>query len=166
MQKSRARADRRAQRAARRRNQRLAVLAVAILLLAAVVYVIYTATNRQAETTSPGATTSPSGLVIEDLEVGAGEQADTGDTVTVHYTGTLQDGTKFDSSLDRGQPYTFTIGQGRVIAGWEEGIPGMKVGGKRKLTIPPELGYGAGGSPPVIPANATLIFEVELLEVQ
>jgi FKBP-type peptidyl-prolyl cis-trans isomerase len=160
MQKSRARADRRAQRAARRRNQRLAILAIAILLLAAVTYVVYSSLNR------PEATTTPSGLQVEDLVVGTGEQADTGDTVSVHYTGTLQDGTKFDSSLDRGQPYTFTIGQGRVIAGWDEGIPGMKVGGKRKLTIPPDLGYGAAGSPPVIPANATLIFEVELLEVQ
>lgn len=105
-------------------------------------------------------------LKIEDLVVGTGAEAKTGNTVSVHYTGWLTDGTKFDSSVDRGQPFQFTIGQGRVIRGWDEGVPGMKVGGKRKLTIPPDMGYGANGSPPVIPPNATLVFEVELLGVQ
>ena len=114
---------------------------------------------------TPAPTEQASGLKIEDTVVGTGAEAKTGDTVTVHYTGYLTDGTKFDSSLDSGQPFQFTIGQGRVIAGWEQGIAGMKVGGKRKLTIPPELGYGAQGAGGVIPPNATLVFEVELLGV-
>ncbi|MBL8721359.1 MAG: FKBP-type peptidyl-prolyl cis-trans isomerase [Myxococcales bacterium] len=104
-------------------------------------------------------------LKIEDLVVGQGVEAKSGGTVSVHYTGTLTDGKKFDSSLDRGRPFSFQIGAGRVIQGWEQGVAGMKVGGKRKLTIPPELGYGARGFPPVIPAHATLVFEIELLGV-
>jgi len=104
-------------------------------------------------------------LKIEDLVAGTGAEAKKGDAVTVHYTGWLTDGTKFDSSLDSGQPFTFVIGQGRVIAGWDEGVAGMKVGGKRKLIIPPDMGYGAQGAGGVIPPNATLVFEVELLEV-
>ena len=104
-------------------------------------------------------------LKIEDLVVGQGAEAQRGSTVSVHYTGTLTDGKKFDSSLDRGRPFSFQIGAGRVIQGWEQGVAGMKIGGKRKLTIPPELGYGARGFPPVIPANATLVFEIELLGV-
>ncbi len=105
----------------------------------------------------------PDGLVFEDLVVGNGKMAETGMTVNVHYTGWLTDGTKFDSSLDRNQPFQFTLGQGQVIRGWDEGVKGMRVGGKRKLTIPPDLGYGARGAGGVIPPNATLIFEVELL---
>lgn len=104
-------------------------------------------------------------LKIEDREVGTGDEAVAGRTVHVHYTGTLVDGSKFDSSVDRGQPFSFPLGAGRVIQGWERGIAGMKVGGKRRLEIPPELGYGERGFPPVIPANSTLIFEVELLGV-
>jgi len=104
-------------------------------------------------------------LDITDLVVGTGAAAVSGQKVTVHYTGTLTDGSKFDSSLDRGQPFSFPLGAGRVIRGWDEGVAGMKVGGKRKLVIPPEMGYGARGFPPVIPANATLVFEVELLGV-
>ena len=96
----------------------------------------------------------------------AGESPKPGKTVTVHYTGTLEDGTKFDSSVDRGQPFNFRIGTGSVIRGWDEGIMTMKVGGKRRLIIPPQLGYAAQGSPPKIPPNATLIFEVELLGVK
>ena len=107
-----------------------------------------------------------SGLQIIDIEVGSGASPQTGQTVVVHYTGWLADGTKFDSSVDRGQPFTFVIGTGQVIKGWDEGVATMKVGGKRRLTIPPELGYGAGGYPPIIPANAQLIFEVELLEIR
>jgi len=113
-----------------------------------------------------GVVETDSGLRYEDLECGDGAEVARGDTAVVHYTGTLEDGTKFDSSLDRGQPFPFTIGAGQVIQGWDEGVAGMKVGGKRKLTIPPELAYGKAGRPPVIPRNATLIFEVTLVEVQ
>jgi peptidylprolyl isomerase len=110
--------------------------------------------------------TTESGLQVHDFVVGDGATPETGQTVTVHYTGWLEDGTKFDSSLDRGQPFTFSIGVGQVIAGWDEGVATMQVGGKRQLRIPPELGYGEQGAGAVIPPNATLIFEVELLDVQ
>jgi FKBP-type peptidyl-prolyl cis-trans isomerase FkpA len=105
-------------------------------------------------------------LEIDDLSPGTGTEATEGRTVSVHYTGTLTNGDKFDSSLDRGRPFEFVLGAGRVIKGWDQGVRGMKVGGKRKLTIPAELGYGARGFPPVIPANATLVFEIELLDVK
>jgi FKBP-type peptidyl-prolyl cis-trans isomerase FkpA len=106
-----------------------------------------------------------SGLVVEDIAVGAGPLATAGTRVTVHYTGWLTDGTKFDSSHDRHAPFEFQLGMRHVIAGWDEGVQGMQVGGVRKLTIPPALGYGARGAGGVIPPNATLIFEVELLDV-
>lgn len=109
------------------------------------------------------AVTTPSGLVIEDVVVGEGDEAVAGQHVVVHYTGWLTDGTKFDSSKDRSDPFQFPLGGGRVIRGWDEGVVGMKIGGTRKLTIPPELGYGARGAGGVIPPNATLVFEVELL---
>jgi FKBP-type peptidyl-prolyl cis-trans isomerase FkpA len=105
-------------------------------------------------------------LQIDEVRQGSGEEAKAGNTVTVHYVGTLTDGKKFDSSRDRGEGFTFRLGAGQVIRGWDQGVAGMKVGGLRKLTIPPELGYGARGFPPVIPADATLVFEVELLEVR
>ncbi len=105
-------------------------------------------------------------LQIEDVVVGTGAEAIKGKTVSVHYTGWLTDGKKFDSSKDRGQPFQFPLGRGHVIRGWDEGVAGMKVGGKRKLTIPPDLGYGAQGAGGVIPPNATLVFEVELLGVK
>ncbi|MBI3145268.1 MAG: FKBP-type peptidyl-prolyl cis-trans isomerase [Pseudogulbenkiania sp.] len=102
-------------------------------------------------------------LIIEELQLGDGTEATVGQEVTVHYTGWLTDGTKFDSSKDRFQPFSFPLGAGYVIKGWDQGVAGMKVGGKRKLTIPAELGYGARGAGGVIPPNATLKFEVELL---
>jgi len=105
-------------------------------------------------------------LGIEDVTVGTGAEAVSGKRVTVHYVGTLTSGSKFDSSRDRGQGFTFKLGVGQVISGWDQGVAGMKVGGVRKLTIPPELGYGARGFPPVIPENSTLLFEVELLSVE
>ena len=109
--------------------------------------------------------TTASALVYEELAVGNGAEASHGQQVTVHYTGWLTDGTKFDSSKDRNDPFVFGLGQGQVIKGWDEGVTGMKVGGKRKLTIPPQLGYGARGAGGVIPPHATLVFEVELLDV-
>ena len=111
-------------------------------------------------------TTTASGLKYTDHNVGDGASPTSGKKVTVHYTGTLTDGTKFDSSVDRGQPFSFVIGVGQVIKGWDEGVLSMKIGGKRKLVIPPELGYGARGAGAVIPPNATLVFEVELLGVE
>jgi len=105
-------------------------------------------------------------LGIEDVTVGTGAEAVSSKRVTVHYVGTLTNGSKFDSSRDRGQGFTFKLGVGQVISGWDQGVAGMKVGGVRKLTIPPELGYGARGFPPVIPENSTLLFEVELLSVE
>ena len=109
--------------------------------------------------------TTPSGLVMEELVVGTGAEAKSGQDVSVHYTGWLTNGKKFDSSKDRGDPFVFPLGQGHVIKGWDEGVQGMKVGGKRKLTIPPAMGYGARGAGGVIPPDATLVFEVELLGV-
>mgnify|MGYP003595197015 FL=1 len=110
--------------------------------------------------------TTPSGLKYVDQAVGTGDVAVVGKNVSVHYTGWLENGKKFDSSVDRGQPFSFPLGAGRVIKGWDEGVQGMKVGGKRKLTIPSDLGYGSRGAGGVIPPNATLIFDVELLGVR
>ena len=146
-------------------------LLVLLLLVAAVAI----AACSDKETRSPGGarpevsatalTKTPSGLAYQDLVVGTGAGPTKGKAVKVHYTGWLENGTKFDSSVDRGEPFVFTIGAGEVIPGWDEGIMTMKVGGRRKLIIPPQLGYGAAGAGGVIPPNATLIFEVELLDV-
>jgi FKBP-type peptidyl-prolyl cis-trans isomerase len=123
-------------------------------------------TNAPTKVTGDGVKT-PSGLTYWDLRIGNGETAKEGSRVLVHYTGWLTDGKKFDSSVDAGTPFKFTIGNGEVIKGWEEGIAGMRVGGKRQLRIPPELGYGAQGTPDgPIPPNTTLIFDVKLLGVQ
>jgi len=106
------------------------------------------------------------GLVYEDVVVGSGPAAKSGDMVVVHYTGYLTDGSKFDSSVDRDKPFEFHLGQSQVIRGWDEGVPGMQVGGKRELTIPPDLGYGSNGAGGVIPPNSILIFDVELLGIK
>ena len=111
-------------------------------------------------------TKTESGLRYVDVSKGQGEEASAGRTVTVHYTGWLPNGKKFDSSRDRNEPFSFTIGTQQVIAGWDEGVAGMRVGGRRKLVIPAELGYGANGAPPDIPPNSTLVFDVELLDVK
>jgi FKBP-type peptidyl-prolyl cis-trans isomerase len=153
------REQRRAARAARRRTQRLVVggfLSV-VVVIAAFLAVQNILANRDVITTA-------SGLKYQELKVGSGPAAKVGDTVSVHYTGTLENGQKFDSSLDRDTPFTFTLGRGNVIDGWEEGLLGMQAGGKRKLTIPSNLAYGATGSGS-IPPNATLLFEVELLSI-
>ena len=114
---------------------------------------------------APAEVTTSSGLKYQDIKEGNGDVATAGKTVAVHYTGWLTNGTKFDSSKDRGDPFEFPLGGGRVIKGWDEGVQGMKIGGTRKLTIPPALGYGSRGAGGVIPPNATLVFEVELLAV-
>jgi FKBP-type peptidyl-prolyl cis-trans isomerase FkpA len=110
--------------------------------------------------------TAMADMKIEDIREGTGTAAKTGDSVAVHYVGTLTDGKKFDSSRDRGSPFTFKLGAGQVIRGWDQGVPGLKVGGLRKLTIPSDMAYGARGFPPVIPPNSTLVFEVELVEIR
>jgi peptidylprolyl isomerase len=126
------------------------------------------ACSSAAPAASPAASevTTPSGLKYVDDVVGTGKQPQAGQTAVVHYTGWLMDGKKFDSSKDRGQPFSFTLGRGQVIKGWDEGVATMKVGGKRTMTIPPDLAYGPRGAGGVIPPNATLKFEVELLDVK
>ncbi|MGA8866868.1 MAG: FKBP-type peptidyl-prolyl cis-trans isomerase [Candidatus Sulfotelmatobacter sp.] len=122
-------------------------------------------TNAPTKVTGDGVKTAD-GLQYWDIKVGTGDVAKEGSHVRVHYTGWLTTGKKFDSSVDAGKPFDFTLGNGEVIKGWDEGVAGMRVGGKRQLRIPPELGYGANGYPPVIPPNATLIFDVQLLGVE
>jgi FKBP-type peptidyl-prolyl cis-trans isomerase FkpA len=122
--------------------------------------------NTNAPTKVPGdGVKTESGLQYWDIKVGTGQEAKSGDKVKVHYTGWLTSGKKFDSSVDAQKPYSFTLGQGSVIKGWDEGVAGMKVGGKRQLRIPPELAYGEDGYKKIIPANATLIFDVQLLSI-
>lgn len=150
----------------------IVIIVIAILVIA--FKSVKVENNNSSVTSSPAASidtkmnnSTPSAeLQIEDIKVGTGAEAVAGKKVTVNYVGTLTDGTKFDSSIDRNQPFSFDLGAGEVIKGWDQGVAGMKVGGKRKLTIPASLGYGAAGAPPAIPGNATLIFEVELLKVE
>jgi FKBP-type peptidyl-prolyl cis-trans isomerase len=152
-------------------NKISTVLLVIILILIAVAiyFLVRPESSVSQDQQSPNQQTSTSydiqGMKVEILTQGSGATAKSGDTVTVNYVGTLQDGTKFDSSIDRGQPFEFTLGQNSVIQGWELGVAGMKVGEKRKLTIPPELGYGSQGAGGVIPPNATLLFEIDLLGI-
>lgn len=170
------REKRRAARAAQRRNQQIIIGVIVLAVIAVGGYLIYSASTKGSSTASTQGgpppidsniqtVTTASGLKYQDITVGTGQEAKAGDSVTVNYTGWLTDGTKFDSSLDRNQPFTFNLGQGGVIKGWDEGVAGMKVGGKRRLTIPPDLAYGSQGASGVIPPNATLIFDVELLSV-
>jgi len=163
------REKRRAARAAKRRRQWLIVLFLFILVFAVVFALnwdnIFSKNVSTGEINSDMITTS-SGLQYQDITMGTGDTAKAGDNVSVHYTGWLDDGTKFDSSVDRGQPFEFTLGIGSVIRGWDEGVAGMKVGGVRKLTIPSELGYGDQGAGGLIGPGATLIFDVELLGIK
>jgi FKBP-type peptidyl-prolyl cis-trans isomerase FkpA len=183
MSKAALREQRRIQRIARRNRQRAIVGTISVIVFLLIAFFVYrdyttrTGSSTQAgsypigtlDSTPPSlsanAVTTASGLQYEDLQVGTGATAKVGDSVSVNYTGWLTDGTKFDSSLDRNMPFDFTLGQGGVIAGWDEGVQGMQVGGTRLLVIPPALGYGANGYPPTIPANATLIFEVQLVSI-
>lgn len=151
-----AREKRRLAQAAQQRNRLIISVVGALAIIAVIVFLAINA-NREAPVTT---------LQIEDLVVGSGPKAESGDTVSVHYTGWLTNGDKFDSSLDRGQPFEFPLGQGRVIKGWDQGVVGMQVGGTRKLTIPPSLAYGEQGAGSDIPPNATLVFEVQLLEIK
>lgn len=137
----------------------IAIVIIAALAIAALIFLV----TRGGDS---GTVTTASGLKYVDLAEGDGPSPQPGQMTTVHYTGTLENGTKFESSLDSGKPYEFKIGTGAVIKGWDEGIMTMKAGGKRKLIIPPNLGYGPQGSPPKIPPNATMIFEVELLGIR
>jgi FKBP-type peptidyl-prolyl cis-trans isomerase len=136
---------------------------VSIALVASLVLAVACGSNEK-ETTAP--TVTASGLQIIDIKIGTGDEAQKGQTVSVHYTGWLADGTKFDSSLDRGQPLSFILGGGQMIPGFDEGVVGMKVGGERRLIIPPDLAYGAQGRPPKIPANAELTFDIQLVSAK
>jgi len=156
--------SRKSQRQEKQNNQRIIIFAV-ILTVIALVAIFSRPKQSSFSIDEAGMTTTASGLKYKDLAVGTGAEAMAGDQVSVHYTGYLTDGTKFDSSLDRGKPFEFQLGTGQVIKGWDEGVQGMHVGGKRQLLIPPDLGYGASGSGSVIPPNATLFFEVELLDI-
>ena len=143
------------------RNRQARIIAIIVVLALAASAIAYLISHRSGGIGSE--ITTASGLRYTDIVKGTGATPQKGQTVTVHYTGTLENGTKFDSSYDHGRPSDFRIGVGAVIPGWDEGLMSMKVGGKRKLVVPPALGYGPNGRPPTIPGNSTLIFDVELL---
>ena len=147
----------------RRTTRLIAALIIVALVAAGAVYLFAPGARGPA---AGAEVTTPSGLRYTDVVAGTGPSPRPGQTAVVHYTGTLVDGTKFDSSVDRGQPFEFQLGRGMVIKGWDEGVATMKVGGKRRLVVPARLGYGERGSPPKIPGGATLIFDVELLDVK
>lgn len=142
---------------------RLPVFIIGSWIILLIIFVLNPLSGKAAE---EAMVTTPSGLQYVDLVLGSGREAHAGETTIVHYTGTLTDGTKFDSSKDRKEPFSFRLGAGRVIKGWDEGVEGMKIGGIRKLVIPPQLGYGSRGAGSAVPPNATLIFEVELLDLR
>jgi hypothetical protein len=178
MTKAALRQQRRSQRIARRNRQRTIIGIIIALIVILVGFLAFRDYTSKSETypigtldstppvPSASAVTTASGLIYEDLKVGDGATAASGNTVSVNYTGWLADGTKFDSSLDRGQPFEFTLGAGNVIAGWDEGVKGMRVNGTRLLVIPPSLAYGTSGNPPQIPPDATLTFEVQLVGIK
>ncbi|MDR4461522.1 MAG: FKBP-type peptidyl-prolyl cis-trans isomerase [Nitrospirales bacterium] len=142
---------------------RLPVFIIGSWILLLIIFVLNPLSGKAAE---EAMVSTPSGLQYVDLAIGSGREAHAGETAIVHYTGTLTDGKKFDSSKDRNSPFSFRLGAGRVIKGWDEGVEGMKIGGIRKLVIPPQLGYGSRGAGSAVPPNATLIFEVELLDLR
>lgn len=146
--------------------QRLILFSSLLSLLGLTVFTFAEEKKMSSNEAAGQVVTTESGLQYLDLVVGTGRQAKRGDTATVHYIGWLADGKKFDSSVDRKEPFSFRVGAGQVIKGWDEGVGTMKVGGKRKLTIPPQLGYGTRGAGHIIPPNATLTFDVELLELR
>lgn len=142
---------------------RLPVFIIGSWIILLIIFVLNPLSGKAAE---EAMMTTPSGLQYVDLAIGSGHEAHAGETAIVHYTGTLTDGKKFDSSKDRNSPFSFRLGAGQVIKGWDEGVEGMKIGGIRKLVIPPQLGYGSRGAGAAVPPNATLIFEVELLDLR
>lgn len=146
------------------------ILVIAVIIIAGAIYFLMPKNNNMPSTSNQNQQSATNfnvqGMKVEILKQGTGDGAKAGDSVTVNYTGTLTNGTKFDSSLDTGRlPFKFTLGQNTVIQGWELGLLGMKAGEERKLTIPPELAYGAAGRPPVIPQNATLVFDITMLSI-
>ncbi len=146
------------------RNRQVRIIAIVVVLVLAASAIAYLFVRRGGN--AGAEVTTASGLKYVELTEGSGASPRAGQTLSVHYTGTLQDGTKFDSSRDRGKPYEFRIGTGAVIKGWDEGLMTMKVGGRRKLIVPPNLGYGPRGNPPSIPGNSTLLFDVELMGIK